>query len=129
MRCWAFSSSERRYSRAALAWSSDRTVSALEVVGSLRSGFTFAPHNPDLCGTIMVWRSGHRLAGTAKPMRISCTLLRQPLHVEELAESRWLILGPDRAANILEIIIYVTDQGDERIIHAMRATDENLRYL
>jgi hypothetical protein len=55
--------------------------------------------------------------------------LRQPLHVEELAESRWLILGPDRAANILEIIIYVTDQGDERIIHAMRATDENLRYL
>jgi hypothetical protein len=32
---------------------------------------------------------------------------------------RWLVLGPDRAANLLEVIVLVADEGDELIIHAM----------
>jgi len=32
---------------------------------------------------------------------------------------RWLIIGPDRAANLLEIIVLVTGEGDQLIIHAM----------
>ena len=32
---------------------------------------------------------------------------------------RWLLIGPDRAANLLEIVILVTAEGDELIIHAM----------
>ncbi len=41
--------------------------------------------------------------------------------VEALAEDpdRWLVLGPDRAANLLEIVVLVTREGDELIIHAM----------
>ncbi len=47
----------------------------------------------------------------------------------ELDEDRWLVLGPDRTANIVELIILITDQGDERAVHAMRATKENLKFL
>lgn len=32
---------------------------------------------------------------------------------------RWLVIGPDRAANLLEVIVLVTAEGDEVIIHAM----------
>jgi len=32
---------------------------------------------------------------------------------------RWLVIGPDRAANLLEVIVLVTGEGDELIIHAM----------
>lgn len=41
--------------------------------------------------------------------------------VEDLGEEpdRWIVLGPDRAANLLEVIVLVTDEGDELIIHAM----------
>lgn len=41
--------------------------------------------------------------------------------VEDLGEDpvRWLVLGPDRAANLLEVIVLVTDEGDELVIHAM----------
>ena len=47
----------------------------------------------------------------------------------ELDEDRWLVLGPDRAANIIELIVYITDQGQERAVHAMSATKENLKFL
>lgn len=43
------------------------------------------------------------------------------LAVEDLSEDpdRWLLIGPDRSANMLEIIVLVTDEGAEIIIHAM----------
>lgn len=43
------------------------------------------------------------------------------LAVEDLGEDpeRWLIVGPDRAANLLEIVMLVTQEGAEMIIHAM----------
>lgn len=41
--------------------------------------------------------------------------------VDDLGEDpdRWLVLGPDRAANLLEVVVLVTAEGDEVIIHAM----------
>jgi hypothetical protein len=43
------------------------------------------------------------------------------LAVEDLSEdpNRWLIIGPDRSANMLEIVVLVTDEGAEIVIHAM----------
>ncbi|HKY16860.1 MAG TPA: hypothetical protein VJM33_18175 [Microthrixaceae bacterium] len=32
---------------------------------------------------------------------------------------RWLAIGPDRSANLLEVVVLVTAEGDEMIIHAM----------
>ncbi len=50
--------------------------------------------------------------------------------VDDLGEDpdRWLVIGPDRAANLLEVIVLVTAEGDEMIIHAMplRATYHRL---
>lgn len=41
--------------------------------------------------------------------------------VDDLSEDpdRWLVIGPDRAANLLELVVVVTTEGDELIIHAM----------
>lgn len=41
--------------------------------------------------------------------------------VDDLGDDpdRWLVIGPDRAANLLEIVVLVTAEGDELIIHAM----------
>jgi hypothetical protein len=41
--------------------------------------------------------------------------------VDDVGEDpdRWLVIGPDRAANLLEVIVLVTAEGDEVIIHAM----------
>lgn len=33
---------------------------------------------------------------------------------------RELRLGPDRAGNLLEIVVLLLDNGDELVIHAMR---------
>jgi len=32
---------------------------------------------------------------------------------------RWLVIGPDHAANLLEVIVLITGEGDELIIHAI----------
>ncbi len=32
---------------------------------------------------------------------------------------RWLVVGPDQAANLLEVIVLLTVEGTEIIIHAM----------
>ena len=41
--------------------------------------------------------------------------------VDDLGEDpdRWLVIGPDRAANLLEVIVLITAERDELIIHAM----------
>jgi hypothetical protein len=33
--------------------------------------------------------------------------------------TRWLVIGPDRAANLLELVVLATAEGDEVVIHAM----------
>jgi len=41
--------------------------------------------------------------------------------VDDLGEDpdRWLVIGPDPAANLLELVVLITSEGDELIIHAM----------
>ena len=50
--------------------------------------------------------------------------------IEHIGEDpdRWLVIGPDRAANLLEVVVLVTAEGDEMLIHAMplRATYRKL---
>ena len=43
------------------------------------------------------------------------------LVVDDLGEDpdRWLVLGPDTAGNLLELVVLVSTEGDEIIIHAM----------
>jgi len=47
--------------------------------------------------------------------------LEHSLVVDDVGEDpdRWLVIGPDRAANLLELVVVVTTEGDELIIHAM----------
>ena len=47
--------------------------------------------------------------------------IEQSMVVEDIGEDpdRWLLIGPDRAANLLEIVVLVAAEGDELIIHAM----------
>jgi hypothetical protein len=41
--------------------------------------------------------------------------------VDDLGEDpdRWLVIGPDRAANLLEVVVLITSEGEELIIHAI----------
>ena len=55
--------------------------------------------------------------------------MSHPVSEIELSEDRWLLIGPDRAANLLELIVLVTDGSDELAIHAMPLTDQHRRFL
>ena len=47
--------------------------------------------------------------------------VEHPLAVEDLGDEpdRWLVLGPDTAGNLLEVVVLISGEGDEIIIHAM----------
>jgi hypothetical protein len=48
----------------------------------------------------------------------------------DLDEGRWLILGPDRAAKITELIVLIDDEEDEAsVIHAMPIAGQHVRFL
>ena len=51
--------------------------------------------------------------------------------VEDLGDDpdRWLVLGPDRAGNLLEIVVLVTVEGHEIAIHAMAMRAKYRRLL
>jgi len=53
------------------------------------------------------------------------------LATEDIGEEpdRWLLLGPDRAANMLEVVVLVTAEGDRLAIHAMRMRPTYERLL
>ena len=43
------------------------------------------------------------------------------LAIEDIGEDpdRWLVLGPDRAVNMLEVVVLITAAGTQLVIHAM----------
>ncbi len=47
--------------------------------------------------------------------------IEHSLAVEDVGEDpdRWLVLGPDRSGNLLEVVVLVSADGSEMIIHAM----------
>ena len=53
------------------------------------------------------------------------------LVIEDLGEEpdRWLVIGPDRAGNLLEIVVLISSDGDEFIIHAMSMRPKYRRLL
>ena len=57
-------------------------------------------------------------------------MIDHALAIEDIGEDpdRWLVLGPDRAANMLEVVVLITSDGGRLAIHAMpmRPTYERL---
>ncbi len=53
------------------------------------------------------------------------------LAIEDAGEDpdRWLIIGPDTAANLLEVVVMITAEGNQIAIHAMPMRDKYARLL
>ncbi len=53
------------------------------------------------------------------------------LAIEDAGEDpdRWLIIGPDTAANLLEVIVIITAEGNQIAIHAMPMREKYARLL
>jgi hypothetical protein len=51
--------------------------------------------------------------------------------VDDLGEDpdRWLVLGPDPAGNLLEVVVLISAEGDALIIHAMPMRSRYRRLL
>jgi hypothetical protein len=53
------------------------------------------------------------------------------LALEDAGEDpdRWLLIGPDTAENLLEVVIMITAEGTQLVIHAMPMRDQYRRLL
>lgn len=53
------------------------------------------------------------------------------LAIEDAGEDpdRWLVIGPDRAGNLLEVVILVTTEGTQLAIHGMRMRAKYRRLI
>ena len=53
------------------------------------------------------------------------------LVVEDVGDDpeRWLVIGPDQAAQLLEIVILVVEEGELLVIHAMKLRTHYQRFL
>ncbi len=57
--------------------------------------------------------------------------INHALAVEDAGEDpdRWLLLGPDTAGNLLEVVVMITIEGTQFVIHAMSMRDQFRRLL
>ena len=53
------------------------------------------------------------------------------LAIEDAGEEpeRWLVIGPDRAGNLLEVVVMMTTEGTQLAIHAMTMRAKFCRLL
>jgi hypothetical protein len=53
------------------------------------------------------------------------------LAIEDAGEDpdRWLVIGPDRAGNLLEVVVLVTAEGAQLATHAMRMRAKYRRLI
>ena len=53
------------------------------------------------------------------------------LTIEDAGEDpdRWLLIGPDTAGNLLEVVVLITAEGTLIVIHAMPMRDKYARLL
>jgi hypothetical protein len=53
------------------------------------------------------------------------------LGIEDAGEEpdRWLLIGPDRAGNLLEVVVLTTMEGERLVIHAMPMRSKYRRLL
>jgi hypothetical protein len=51
--------------------------------------------------------------------------------IEDAGEDpdRWLLIGPDTAGNLLEVVVLITAEGTQIVIHAMPMRDNYARLL
>ncbi|WP_293831707.1 toxin [uncultured Corynebacterium sp.] len=66
-----------------------------------------------------------RLSDDAVRHAFAHALSSRPLD-DEADPRRWLIIGPDNAGRLLELVLLVFDSGREIIIHAMKARAQYL---
>jgi hypothetical protein len=57
--------------------------------------------------------------------------IEHALAIEDAGEDpdRWLLIGPDTAANLLEVVVLVMAEGAQIVIHAMPMRDKYARLL
>ena len=57
--------------------------------------------------------------------------INHALATEDAGEDpdRWLIIGPDTAANLLEVVVMITAEDHQVAIHAMPMRDKYARLL
>ncbi len=57
--------------------------------------------------------------------------IEHALAIEDAGEDpdRWLLIGADTAANLLEVVVLVTAEGAQIVIHAMPMRDKYARLL
>ncbi len=62
-----------------------------------------------------------RRESTASPTKISIDSIDHALLIEDAGEDpdRWLVIGPDRAGNLLEVVVLTTAEATQIAIHAM----------
>jgi len=87
---------------------------------------TIPPTAPS--GTLVGYNIGVRTSRSAHKHGVSDDdidhALDHSVREIDLDQGRWLVLGPDRAANIIELIVLIDDEEDEAIvINAMPITD------
>ena len=53
------------------------------------------------------------------------------LAIEDAGEDpdRWLLIGPDLAGNLLEVVVLITAEGTQIVIHAMPMRDKYAKLL
>ena len=53
------------------------------------------------------------------------------LAIEDAGEDpdRWLLIGPDTAGNLLEVVVLITAEGTQIVIHAMPMRDKYAKLL
>ena len=64
----------------------------------------------------------HVRSHPAGPASVARQVLRSggdPLADRRHDPNRWLVLGPDTAGNVLELVVLISVEGDEMIVHAM----------
>ena len=57
--------------------------------------------------------------------------IEHALAIEDAGEDpdRWLVIGPDTAANLLEVVVMITAEGSQIAIHAMPMREKYARLL
>jgi hypothetical protein len=78
-----------------------------------------------------VWRFTTRRASTASPIKTSSNAIDHALAIEDAGEDpdRWLLIGPDTAGNLLEMVVLIAAEGTQIVIHAMPMRDKYARLL
>ena len=81
--------------------------------------------------TISAWRSTARRAKHGVADQDILHALDHALAIEDAGEDpdRWLLIGPDTAGNLLEMVVLITVEGTRIVIHAMPMRDKYARLL